>query len=42
MIYVFWTCSNGEEAKKITYLLLNERLIACASILPEIESIYRW
>lgn len=42
MIYIFWTCRNREEAKKIASLLLEQHLIACASILPEIESIYRW
>lgn len=42
MIYVFWTCRNKEEAKRIVHGLLDQRLIACASLLPEIESIYRW
>jgi len=42
MIYVFWTCRDKQEAKKIIHGLLDRRLIACASIFPEIESIYRW
>lgn len=42
MIYVFWTCKEKAEARKIIFSLLEKRLIACASILPEIESIYRW
>jgi len=42
MIYVFWTCRDKDEAKKIIHELLNKQLIACASIFPEIESIYRW
>ncbi len=42
LIYVFWTCQDKQEAKKIIRALLDQRLIACASILPEIESIYRW
>lgn len=42
MIYVFWSSKSREEAKKIISLLLDEQLIACASILPEVESIYRW
>lgn len=41
-IYIFWTCRNKTEAKKIIHALLDLRLIACASIFPEIESIYRW
>ncbi len=42
VIYVFWTCRDREEAKRIARLLLDGRLIACASIWPEVESIYRW
>lgn len=42
MIYIFWTCQNKEEAKQIILELLDQRLIACACILPEVESIYRW
>lgn len=42
MIYIFWTCRDKQEAKKIAHSLLDQRLIACASIFPEIESIYRW
>ena len=42
MIYVVWACRETKEAKKIIYDLLDRRLIACASIFPEVESIYRW
>jgi periplasmic divalent cation tolerance protein len=42
MIYIFWTCKNKEEAKRIIFGLLDKHLVACASILPEMESIYRW
>jgi len=42
LIYVFWTCRDKQEAKKIVHGLLDQRLIACASILPAVESIYRW
>lgn len=42
IIYIFWTCRNKLEAKKIIHGLLDKRLIACASIFPEVESIYRW
>ena len=42
LIYVFWTCRDKQEAKKIIHELLDQRLIACASIFPEVESIYRW
>jgi periplasmic divalent cation tolerance protein len=42
IIYIFWTCRDKPEAKKIIHALLDQRLIACASIFPEVESIYRW
>lgn len=42
LIYVFWTCRDKQEAKNIIHGLLDQRLIACASIFPEVESIYRW
>ena len=42
LIYIFWTCRDRKEAKKIIRELLDQRWIACASIFPEIESIYRW
>jgi periplasmic divalent cation tolerance protein len=42
MIYIFWTCRDAAEAKTIIHKLLEKHLIACASIFPEVESIYRW
>ncbi len=42
LIYVFWTCRDKQEAKKVIHGLLDQRLVACASIFPEVESIYRW
>lgn len=42
MIYIFWSCRDQLEAKKIIHGLLEKQLIACASIFPEITSIYRW
>lgn len=42
MIYIFWSCKDRLEAKKIIHSLLCQKLIACASIFPEVESIYRW
>lgn len=41
-VYVFWTCRDRAEAKKIICELLDNNLIACASIIPEVESMYRW
>jgi periplasmic divalent cation tolerance protein len=42
MAYIFWSCKEKAEAKRIIQSLLEQRLIACASIFPEVESIYRW
>ena len=41
-LFCFVTCKNTREAKKISKVLLEKRLIACASLLPKIESHYRW
>lgn len=42
MIYIFWTCKDRDEARRIARQLLEKRLIACASILPQAESFFRW
>lgn len=42
MIYLFWTCANEEEGEKVVRNLLDERLIACASLIPQVKSLYRW
>ena len=36
------TCASKEEARKISERLLAKRLVACASILPNIESRFWW
>lgn len=41
-IQVHWTAANEEEAKRIAMLLINEKLIACATLIPHVESIYSW
>lgn len=42
MNYIFWTCRNVKEARKISRHLLEKSLIACASLIPQVESLYRW
>ena len=42
MIYIFWSCRDKIEAKRIVQELLEQRLIACASLFPEVKSLYRW
>ena len=41
MTLIYITCSNEQEAVKITKHLLNKKLIACSNINP-IRSLYRW
>ena len=41
-IIIFITASSEEEAKKIATALVEERLVACANIIPKIISIYWW
>lgn len=41
-IEIRWTSGNIDEARKISRYLAQERLIACAQIIPWIESIYMW
>jgi len=39
---VFVTVGNAEDASKIGRALVEEKLIACANIIPRIHSIYWW
>jgi len=41
-ILILWTCKNLDEARGIVKELLDQRLIACASIIPQVESLFRW
>lgn len=41
-VLVYVTTSGVEEARSIAGALLVHRLIACANILPKMESVYRW
>ncbi|MDI6891921.1 MAG: divalent-cation tolerance protein CutA [Actinomycetota bacterium] len=44
MVYsvVYITTSDIEEARRIAKTLVEKRLVACANIVPEIESLYWW
>jgi len=41
-IQVTWTAGSIDEARKISRYLVQERYVACAQIVPWIESIYMW
>lgn len=41
MIFIYITCKNKKEAKKIGSFLVQKRLAGCCNIFP-IESIYWW
>jgi len=39
---VLTTVANPDDAARIGRALVEERLAACASLIPGVESIYRW
>ncbi len=39
---VFTTVANPEEAARLGRTLVEERLAACATVVPGVESIYHW
>jgi len=41
-IVVFITASSEDEAKKIADALVEDRLVACANIVPGVQSVFRW
>lgn len=41
-IEIHWTAGSLDEARKVSRYLVQERLVACAQIIPWIESVYRW
>lgn len=41
-IQIHWTCNQLEEARKISRGLVEKKLVACASIIPSIESVFLW
>jgi periplasmic divalent cation tolerance protein len=36
------TCKNKIEANKIAYVLVKKDLVACANIIPNIKSYFKW
>jgi periplasmic divalent cation tolerance protein len=39
---VLTTTANPEEAARLGRTLVEERLVACATLIPAVQSIYRW
>ncbi len=39
---VMTTAASSEEASRLGRTLVEERLAACATLLPSVQSIYRW
>ena len=39
---VLTTAANAEEAGRLARTLVEERLAACVSLVPGVESVYRW
>jgi len=39
---VLTTAANHDEAARLAGTLVEERLTACATLIPTVESIYRW
>ena len=38
----YMTCNNKVEANKIAYALVKKDLVACANIIPNIKSYFKW
>jgi periplasmic divalent cation tolerance protein len=41
-IQIYWTCGSLDEARDIARKLVQMRLVACANIIPWVESIFMW
>lgn len=41
-IQIHWTAGSIDEARKVCRYLTQERLVACAQIIPWVESVYMW
>ena len=40
--FIYITCSDKKEAEKIALALVNEKLAACANIIPRVVSVFSW
>jgi len=42
LVIIFVTAASEQEAASISRTLVEEGLVACANIIPQIRSLYRW
>ncbi|MDD9331098.1 MAG: divalent-cation tolerance protein CutA [Wolbachia sp.] len=42
LVFIYTTFSSSGEAKKISEWLLNDKLVVCVNIFPEVNSLYLW
>mgnify|MGYP006415254769 CR=1 FL=1 len=42
LVQIHWTCGSLDEARKVSRFLVQERFVACANIIPWVESVYMW
>ncbi len=42
VLLAYSTFADADTARKVARTLVEERLVACANIVPQVESIYRW
>jgi len=42
LVIIFVTAASEQEAAAISRALVEEGLVACANIIPQIRSLYRW
>jgi len=41
-IQIYWTCGSLDEARQTSRYLVEQKLVACANIIPWIESVFLW
>lgn len=42
LVQIQWTCGSIDEARRVSRYLVQERLVACANIIPWVESVFLW
>jgi periplasmic divalent cation tolerance protein len=41
-VQIYWTCGSLDEARQTARYLVENKLVACANIIPWIESVFLW